>query len=315
MATFAEQFEQLEHMLTKVSQVQEQGQAQLEQALKRVEDLVPSAGQAIAQTLEASARQAADLQVQELQKVVGRVTKASHEAVSEAASAVQAFRASMSQEVEKPLAALKASTEGAERACAALQGLTDQGLAGQQALEGIQERLAQVSKAVANHEMDLRQAVLKAEVEAMKELRELGKRARGLLPKYLFWAREGVSWGLFCCVLTAAIWAIFFVVQGSLEGSRGRKIREEVVAGLNRHMVMRGMAYNLVPLVGGGTQVQGHVLEAPLVVMGDGSLRQMTRNPGGGWTWEGRTIEADQVPLAKAWDTSTGELVKQSVVE
>ena len=55
MATFEEQIDMLEHTLTRVSQTQDQGQARLEQALKRVEGLTAAAGEAVAGAMQASA--------------------------------------------------------------------------------------------------------------------------------------------------------------------------------------------------------------------------------------------------------------------
>lgn len=274
MASFEEKLELLEHALTRVSQAQDQGQARLEQALKRVEGLVPGAGVAVASAMAASADQAAQAHLAALMRVVDEVATASRGAVTEAAQAIQGVRQSIQAEVQASQGMLKAVNAEADKASTLLRKMGEQGTQGEETLKAIHAELVGLRESVGAHKVQLKEAIKEAEAQAVEELGLLRKRARNLLPGYLLWLREGLSIGVMVGIAIIAFFGAKLYVE--------RNTAAEIRAGIIQEMVPVARVYTAHKTTTSagerGAELKWNNLNAPLLDLGNGLYGTMKFN-------------------------------------
>lgn len=315
MASFEERLELLEHALTRVAQTQEQGQARLEQALKRAEGLIGSAGEAVAGSMQASAEQAAGTHLAALMKVVDDVAAASKGTVAEASKAVHELRQSIQAEVQTSQGVLRAVNAEAEKASALLQRMGEQGTRGEETLKAIHAELVALGQSVGAHKVKMGTAIEEAEADAKKELWSLRERIHDLIPGYLAWFREGFNAVVVLLCLNLVLWGAYYGAKIYVEKNRTEEIRAEVVKEVRDSMAVRAVAYSLTPTTDGNVRVEAQGIRRPLVVMDDGSFQPMKRLADGRWGWGRHVWNAEQVSPARAWDTKTGTVLKADLPE
>lgn len=310
MATFEEKLDMLDHALARVSQAQEQGQARLEQALKRVEGLTATAGEAVAEAMQASADKAAQAHLAALMRVVDEVAMASKGAVVEASNAIQELRRSIQAEVQASQGVLKGVNAEADKASTLLRKMGEQGAQGEETLKAIHAELVSLGQSVGAHKVKLNTAIQEAEAEAKKELWSLRERVRDLIPGYLAWFREGFNAVVVLAGLNLVLWGAYYAAKIYVEKNRTEEIRAEVVQEVKENIVVRAIAYSVTPNTEGGAKVEAQGIRVPLVVMDDGSFQPMKRTADGRWAWGRHIWNPADVPPAQAWDTKTNATLK-----
>ena len=315
MATFEEKLEMLEHALTRVSQTQEQGQARLEQALKRVEGLTAAAGEAVAGAMQASAEEAAKAHLAALLRVVDEVATASKGTVAEASKAIQDLQKSLQAEVQTSQGVLKAVNAEADKASALLQRMGDQGAKNEETLMALHAELVSIGKSVGTHKVQLHAAVQEAEAEAKTELENLRWRIQNLVPGYLTWFREGFNAVVVLLCLNLGLWGAYYGAKIYVEKNRTEEIRAEVVKDVKKNLAVRAVVYSVTPTTDGGARVDAQGLQVPLVLQDDGSFQPMKRTPDGRWAWGRHIWGPDQVYTAQAWDEKTNTVLKEDLPE
>ena len=274
MASFEEKLELLEHALIRVTQAQDQGQARLEQALKRVEGLIPGAVEAVASAMAASADQAAQAHLAALMRVVDEVATASRGAVTEASQAIQGVRQSLQAEVQASQGMLKAVNAEADKASTLLRKMGEQGTQGEETLKAIHAELVELRESVGAHKVQLKEAIKQAEAQAVEELGALRVRVRDLLPGYLLWLREWFSIGVMVGLLLLA----FFGAKFYVERTTAAEIRAEIV----QEMVPVARVYTAHKTTTStgvrDAELKWVNLTAPLLDLGDGFYGTMKFN-------------------------------------
>jgi Skp family chaperone for outer membrane proteins len=315
MGLFEDQLESLDHALTRVTQAHDLGQARLEQALTRVEGLIPGAGAAVASAMAASADQAAQAHLVALMRVVDEVVTASKGTVAEASKAVQDLRQSLQAEVQASQGMLKAVNAEADKASTLLRKMGEQGTQGEETLKAIHAELVALGQSVGAHKVQMNTAIKEAESEAKKELGSLRERIHDLIPGYLAWFREGFNVVVVVLCLNLVLWGAYYGAKIYVEKNRADEIRAEVVKEVKGNLTVRALVYSVTPTIGGGAKVDAHGLQVPLVVQDDGSFRPMTRTANGEWTWGRHTWKPEQVVTAQAWQTKEGTVLKSDLPE
>lgn len=313
MASFEERLEQVEHALTRVGQMQEQGHARLEQALKRAEGLIGSAGEAVAGAMQASAEQAAQAHLTALMRVVDEVSTESKGAAEEASKAIRELRQSLQAEVQVSHGALKAVNAEADRASALLQRMGDQGTKNEETLKAIHGELVALGQSVGAHKVQMHAAIQEAEAEAKKELVGLRGSIRDLVPGYFAWVREGFNAAVVLLCVNLALWGAYYGAKIYVEKNRAEEIRAEVVKEVKESLTVRAWAYSVTPSLDGTARVEAQGLQAPLVVQDDGSFQPMKRTADGRWAWGRHFWKPEQVPMAQTWDTKTNTVLKSDL--
>jgi flavin-binding protein dodecin len=313
MASIEERLEQVEHALTRMGQMQEQGQVQLGQALKQAEGLIGSAGKAVAGAMEASAEQAAQAHLAALMRVVDEVATASKGAVVEASKAVQELRQSLQAEVQASQGMLKAVNAEAEKASGLMKRMGDQGTQGEETLKAIHAELVALGQSVGAHKVQMNTAIKEAESEAKTELQNLRWRIQNLVPGYLAWFREGFNAVVVLLCLNLVLWGAYYGAKIYVEKNRAEEIRAEVVKDVKENLTVRAVVYGVVPNENGGLRVEPQGLRVPLVVQEDGSFRPMTRTADGRWAWGRNIWRPDQVVTAQVWQTKEGTVLKSDL--
>ena len=274
MASFEEKLELLEHALTRVTQAQDQGQARLEQALKRVEGLIPGAGEAVASAMAASADQAAQAHLAALMRVAEEVATASRGTVAEASKAVQELRQSIQAEVQASQGVLRAVNVEADKASTLLRKMGEQGTQGEETLKAIHAELVGMRESVGAHKVQLKEAIKQAEAQAVEELGALRERVQDLLPGYLLWLREWFSIGVMAGLLLLA----FFGAKFYVERTTAAEIRAEIV----QEMVPVARVYTAHKTTTSagerGAELKWNNLSAPLLDLGNGLYGTMKFN-------------------------------------
>jgi Skp family chaperone for outer membrane proteins len=310
MASFEEKLESLDHTLTRVIQTQELGQAHLEQALTRVEGLIPVAGAAVASAMTASANQAAQAHLAALMRVVDEVVTASKGTVAEASKAVQELRQSLQAEVQASQGMLKAVNAEADKASGLMKRMGEQGTQGEETLKAIHVELVALGQSVGAHKVQMNTAIKEAESEAKKELGSLRERIHDLIPGYLAWFREGFNAVVVVLCLNLVLWGAYYAAKIYVEKNRTEEIRAEVVKEVRESLVVRAVAYTVVPKAEGGVRVEPQGIQVPLVMQEDGSFQRMKRTADGRWAWGRYMWSPEQVYTAQAWDSKTGTVLK-----
>ena len=313
MASIEERLEQVEHALTRMGQMQEQGQIQLGQALKQAEGLIGSAGKAVAGAMEASAEQAAQAHLAVLMRVVDEVATASKGTVAEASKAVQDLRQSLQAEVQASQGMLKAVNTEAEKASGLMKRMGDQGTQGEETLKAIHAELVSMGQSVSAHKVQMGAAIKEAEAEAKKELRNLKESIGDMVPSYLVWFRGLFPAGVMLAAITGVGWGAYFAAKIYVEKNRAEEIRAEVVKDVKENLTVRAVVYGVVPNENGGLRVEPQGLRVPLVVQEDGSFRPMTRTADGRWAWGRNIWRPEQVVTAQVWQTKEGTVLKSDL--
>lgn len=304
MATFEEQIDMLEHALTRVSQTQEQGQARLEQALKRVEGLTTAAGEAVAGAMQASAEEAAKAHLAALMRVIDEVATASKGTVVEASNAIQELRGSIQAEAQ----ASQRMVATEQKVEAALAALLPKATA---VREGLEKELGDVVKATAATEESIKGMVANMRASITKEIET---EVRGKLREAADHAAERVYglqewWERFTRIGIPAILALFVVVSGGLGWWFGKHQLEEGIyekqyQALKANAQVIVYAHKFFPGPDKEVKHDLKTIDAPLVWLGNGNLALMTRNSEGQWVHGEVVVAPGKLALAEAYDSS-----------
>ncbi len=305
MATFEEQIDMLEHTLTRVSQTQDQGQARLEQALKRVEGLTAAAGEAVAGAMQASAEEAAKAHLAALMRVIDEVATASKGTVAEASNAIQELRGSIQAEAQ----ASQRMVATEQKVEAALAALLPKATA---VREGLEKELGDVVRATAATEESIKGMVSnmranitkEIETEVRGKLREAVDHAAGRVYGLAEW------WERFTRVGIPLVLVVFSLVSGGLGWWFGKhqleeRIYETKYQELKANTRVIVWAHKFFP--GPENEVKHEVesIKAPLVWLGNGKLALMTLNRDGQWVYEDKgAYPQGGLALAEAYDRS-----------
>lgn len=280
MASIEDRLTQVEHALTRMGQMQEQGQVRLEQALKQAEGLIGSAGEAVAGAMEASAEQAAQAHLAALMRVVDEVATASKGTVAEASKAIQELRQSIQAEVQASQGVLKTVNAEADKASMLLKRMGEQGEKGEETLKAIHAELAAMRESVGSHKIQLKDAIKQAEAEAVSELKRLKYEVKEALPGYLLWLRQWFSIGVMAGIAVVSVLLSLVIVEKYKEHA----IRTEVVQSLDA--AGKFWIYNETKVSGGEKtgQMKWDDLKTPIMRVGKGIYVEMYPDGQGGWT-------------------------------
>lgn len=308
MASIEDRLEQVEHALTRMGQMQEQGQVRLEQALKRAEGLIGSAGEAVAGAVQASAGEVAKAHRAALVQAVEEVAVTSRQAVAEASGVIQELRKAIQEEGE----ASRRAAVKEQQLEAALDALLPKVAAVQ---EGLEKKLGGMVNATAATEGEVRGlvATMKAnltkeiETEVRAKLREAADHAADRVYGLMEW------WERFTRVGIPAVLALFVVVSGGLGWWFGKHQLEADTyqQAMERLRVnARVTAWGMKP----NFDTEGHLMGSDavlikdvLVPVGNGKWEAMAHQ-GEDWYFRGVLIPgAKGFSIAEAYDSTRKE--------
>ena len=304
MASYEERLEQVEHALARAAQMQEQGQARLEQALKRAEGLIPAAGEAVAGAMQASAAEVAKVHRAALAEAVEDVAATSRQAVAEASSVVQELRKAIQAEAQasQQAAAKERQLE------AALDALLPKVAAVQ---EGLEKKLGGMVQATAATEGEVRGlvATMKAnltkeiETEVRAKLRDAADNAAHRVYGLAEW------WERFTRVGIPAVLLVFVVVSGGLGWWFGKHQLEadtyqKALGNIQKNAEVWAYAYQFNSDPDGTIHPKRIPMEAPLAWTAPGKFVSMTKNAQGQWVYGNAVVEPGNLLSAVWWDSS-----------
>jgi len=315
MASYEEKLEMVENALARAAQLQAQGEAKLEQALKRVEELIPAAGEVVADAMKASADQAAEAHQVALMRVVDEVSTASKGMLVDAAQT-----AKRSEDLLGRLDQASQRMVGSEQKVeAALDGLLPKVAT---IREGLDKELADTVRATAVTEEEIKKMVAAIRSSMTKEIegeiRAKLHEAATLATSRIY--SLGDWWERFTKVGIPLVLVLFVVVSGGLGWWFGQhqmkgEARQEALKEVAQSLSVRATAYSVVTASDGGAKVTPKGIREPLVVMADGSYRPMKRTADGKWSWGKFSWNPDQVSPAMVWDEKTNTVLKIDLPE
>lgn len=313
MASIEDRLEQVEHALTRMGQLQEQGQARLEQALKRAEGLIGSAGEAVAGAVQASAGEVAKAHRAALVQAVEEVAVTSRQAVAEASGVIQELRKAIQEEGE----ASRRAAVKEQQLEAALDALLPKVAAVQ---EGLEKKLGGMVNATAATEGEIRGLVAtmktnltkEIETEVRAKLREAADHAASRVYGLMEW------WERFTRVGIPAVLVLFVVVSGGLGWWFGKHQLEsdtydKALANVQKNAQVWAYAYQFTPDPDGTMQRTRIAMDTPLAWVAPGKYASMTKNEQGQWAYGNAVVDPKVLYSAVWWDASNAkkwELIK-----
>lgn len=312
MASFEEQMDMLENVLTRISKVQEQGQARLEQALKQVEELIPAAGEAVANAMKDSTDEAAKAHRDALLRVVDEVATASRKTAGDAAKAAQRSEDLLG----KVDAASHRMVTSEQKVEASLDALLPKVV---RVREGLEKELGDVVNVTATTEEEIKKMVAAIRTSMTKEIEgEIRKKlheAAGDAAHRIY--NLGEWWGQFTRVGIPMAMLFFAVVSGGLGWWFGQhqmkgEAREEALKDVADNVTARPLVYQVLKTSDGKARVEETKggLTVPLVVLEEGGIAPMKRGRDGKWYWGEFHWESTQVPIVRVWDGKTRQVLK-----
>lgn len=309
MASFEEQQELMENALARAAQTQAQGQARLEQAVKRVEELIPVAGEAVAEAMKASTDEAAKAHLEAMTRVAGEVATALQGAV-EATTKMAQHSTGLMEKMDQASQRMVASEQKVE---ASLDALAPK-VAGVR--EKLEKELGGVVNATATTEAEVRKMVatirtsMTAEIEKeiRTKLQESANQAAHRIYSIGEWwsnfTHLGIYLSLAITMVAAGILGWWFGKHQLEEGIYEKKYQELKA---NAAVGAWGMKVVLDP--------SGHVVSTEaipihqiLVPVGDGKTWEAMVRHGEDWYYRGQLIPAAKgYSIAEAYDSSRKE--------
>lgn len=307
MASFEERLEQVEHALARVSQMQEQGHARLEQALKRAEELIPAAGEAVAGAMQGLADEVAKAHRAVLVQAVEEVATLSKEAVAEASAAIHELWKGIQAEAQ----ASQRAVAKEQQLEAALDALMPKVAEARQRLE---KDLGGMVNATAATEGEVRSMVAtmranltkEIETEVRAKLREAVNHAASRVYGLAEW------WERFTRVGIPAVLVLFSVVSGGFGWWFGKHQLEadtyqKALGNVQKNAEVLAYAYQFNPDPDGTIHPKPVLMEAPLAWTAPGKFVSMTKNEQGQWVYGNAVVGPGTLLSAAWWDAPNGK--------